>query len=45
MMQLSSWSTSTCSAGNYPCNDAGYYTGALGYTYSNKVTWTEVYVR
>jgi hypothetical protein len=45
MMLLSSWTTETCTASNYPCNDNGYVTGALGYTYSNKEAYTLVYVR
>ena len=46
LLQLSRISSSTCSAGNYPCNDAGYYNGGTNcYDSSCKVTWAEMYVR
>ncbi|HJN76474.1 MAG TPA: MopE-related protein [Myxococcota bacterium] len=39
-------SKGTCTAGSYPCSDAGYYNASgTGYTYSNKVTYGLVYVR
>ncbi|MCP4805333.1 MAG: hypothetical protein GY884_08290 [Proteobacteria bacterium] len=41
VLQLSSLAPTTCTAGDYPCNDAG----AAGYTYTNKATYTQVYVR
>ena len=39
-------SKTTCTAGTYPCSDAGFYNGSgTGYTYSNKTTYGMVYVR
>jgi len=46
LLELSYLSASVCSAGSYPCNDAGYLNGGSNcYTESCKVTWAEMYVR
>ena len=47
LLTLSAMNPTTCSAGVYPCNDAGYYFNASGWSYttSNKVIWGEIYVR
>ena len=47
LLTLSSMTPETCTAGNYPCNDAGYYFNTSGWSYStsNKVIWGEIYVR
>ncbi len=46
LLQLSRIAMGTCSAGNYPCSDAGHYNaGTNCYDSSCKVTWAEMYVR
>ncbi len=46
LLAASNISRSSCTAGNYPCNDAGYLNGGSNcYDESCKVTWAEVYVR
>jgi hypothetical protein len=47
LLQLSYLSPKTCTAGSYPCNDAGYVNTQSSncYTESCKVTYAEVYVR
>ncbi|MED5373397.1 MAG: MopE-related protein [Myxococcota bacterium] len=47
LLQLAYINPTTCTAGNYPCNDAGYYLDTSGWRYdtSTKVQWAEVYVR
>lgn len=47
LLTLTAMTPETCTAGNYPCNDAGYYFNTSGWSYStsNKVIWGEIYVR
>ncbi len=46
LLQLAYLSTGSCSAGSYPCSDAGYYNaGSYCYSETCKVTWAEMYVR
>ena len=46
LLTTSYLSKGTCTAGTYPCSDAGFYNASgVGYTYTNKVTYAHMYVR
>ena len=47
LLSLGYISPSTCTAGTYPCNDAGYIQdySTVAYPVTNKVIYGEIYVR
>jgi hypothetical protein len=46
LLELTRIAKGSCTAGAYPCSDAGFYNdGSHAYDYTSKVTWAHVYVR